>query len=47
MLSVSSYTKDYVDACRAKVAAQLASYRKVLAAKPSGSMRSSASSSTT
>jgi hypothetical protein len=36
MLSVSSYTKDYVDACRAKVAAQLASYRKVLAAKPSG-----------
>ena len=36
MLSVSSYTRDYVDACRAKVAAQLASYRKVLAAKPSG-----------
>ncbi len=35
MLMVSSYTKDYVDACRAKVAAQLASYRKVLAAKPS------------
>lgn len=36
MLSVSRYTKDYVDACRAKVAAQLASYRKVLAAKPLG-----------
>ena len=35
MLSVSSYAKDYVDACRAKVAAQLASYRNVLAAKPS------------
>ena len=35
MLMVSSYTKDYVDACRAKVAAQLASYRKMLAAKPS------------
>jgi hypothetical protein len=34
MLMVSSYAKDYVDACRAKVAAQLASYRKVLAAKP-------------
>jgi len=35
VLSVSSYAKDYVDACRAKVAAQLASYRNVLAAKPS------------
>ena len=35
MLMVSSYAKDYVDACRAKVAAQLASYRQVLAAKPS------------
>jgi hypothetical protein len=34
MLMVSSYAKDYVDACRAQVAAQLASYRKVLAAKP-------------
>jgi hypothetical protein len=34
MLSVSSYSKDYVDACRARVAAQLASYRKVLASKP-------------
>jgi hypothetical protein len=34
MLSVSRYAKDYVDACRAKLAAQLASYRKVLAAKP-------------
>jgi hypothetical protein len=33
MLMVSSYAKDYVDACRAKVAAQLASYRKALAAK--------------
>ena len=36
MLMVGSFTKDYVDACRAKVAAQLASYRTVLAAKPSG-----------
>jgi hypothetical protein len=36
MLSVSSYTKDYVDACRTKVAAQLASHRKVSAAKPPG-----------
>lgn len=36
MLGVSRYTKDYVGACRGKVAAQLASYRKVLAAKPSG-----------
>ncbi|MCI0465439.1 MAG: hypothetical protein L0Y57_00270 [Beijerinckiaceae bacterium] len=35
MLCVSSYTKDYVDACRAKVGEQLASYRKVVAAKPS------------
>lgn len=35
MLMVSSYAKGYVDACRAKVAAQLASYRKVVAAKPS------------
>jgi hypothetical protein len=35
MLTVSSYAQDYVDACRAKVAAQLASHRKVLAAKPS------------
>jgi len=34
MLMVGSYTKDHVDACRAKVAAQLASYREVLAAKP-------------
>jgi hypothetical protein len=34
MLMVGSYAKEYVDACRAKVAAQLASYRKVLAAKP-------------
>lgn len=31
MLSVSSYPKDYVDACRAKATAQLASYRKVRA----------------
>jgi hypothetical protein len=31
---VGSYAKDYVDACRANVAAQLGSYRKVLAAKP-------------
>jgi len=36
MLSVSSYPKNYVDACRVKVAAQLASYRKLLAAKPAG-----------
>jgi hypothetical protein len=36
MLMVSSYAKDYVDACRAKVTAQLASYRKVLAGKPAG-----------
>jgi hypothetical protein len=35
MLTVSSYAQDYVDACRAKVAAQLASHWKVLAAKPS------------
>jgi hypothetical protein len=35
MLSVSSYTEDYVDACRAKVAAQLTSYRKVSTARPS------------
>jgi hypothetical protein len=34
MLMVGSYAKDYVHACRAQVAAQLASYRKVLAAKP-------------
>src|SRR5919106_5031343 len=34
MLIVGSYTKDYVDACRAKVAAQLAGYRNVQAAKP-------------
>jgi hypothetical protein len=34
MLMVSNYAKDYVDACRAKVAAQLASYRNVQAAKP-------------
>jgi hypothetical protein len=34
MLMVSSYAKDYVDTCRANVAAQLASYRKVLTAKP-------------
>lgn len=34
MLTVSSYAKDYVDACRAQVSAQLASCRKVLAAKP-------------
>jgi hypothetical protein len=34
MLMVSSYAKDYVDACRAQVAAQLASYRKVVAAQP-------------
>ena len=34
MLMVGSYAKEYVDACRAKVAAQFASYRKVLAAKP-------------
>jgi hypothetical protein len=33
---VSAATKDYVDCCRAKVTAQLASYRKVLAAKPAG-----------
>jgi hypothetical protein len=33
MLMVSSYPKDYVEACRARVAAQLASYRKVLDAK--------------
>ena len=32
MLMVASYAKDYVDACHAKVAAQLASYRKVLVA---------------
>jgi len=34
MLSVSSYAKDYVDGSRAKLASQLASYRKVAAAKP-------------
>jgi hypothetical protein len=34
MLMVSSYAKHYVDACRATVAAQLASYRKLLAAQP-------------
>ncbi|MGH6905088.1 MAG: hypothetical protein ACREIR_20390 [Geminicoccaceae bacterium] len=34
MLMVSSYAKDYVDACRAQVAAQLASYRQMLAVKP-------------
>jgi hypothetical protein len=32
MLMVGSYSKDYVEACLAKVVAQLASYRKVLAA---------------
>ncbi len=47
MLSVSGYAKDYLDASRAKVAAQLASYRKILAAQPQRSTRSSASSSTT
>ena len=36
MLGVSSYAKDYVGVCRTQVAAQLASYRKVLAAKPAG-----------
>ncbi|HEY7609455.1 MAG TPA: hypothetical protein VIF14_09505 [Alphaproteobacteria bacterium] len=36
MLDVSRYAKDDVVACRANVAAQLASYRKLLAAKPSG-----------
>jgi hypothetical protein len=36
MLMVSSYPKDYVEACRAQVAAQLASYRKVLGATPLG-----------
>jgi hypothetical protein len=36
MLGVGSYTKDYVGACRAKVAAQLASYRTVAVAKPTG-----------
>jgi hypothetical protein len=35
MLMASSYAKDHVGARRAKVAAQLASYRHVLAAKPS------------
>jgi hypothetical protein len=34
MLMVSSYPKGYVEACRAQVAAQLASYRKVLGAMP-------------
>jgi hypothetical protein len=34
MLMISSYRRDCVDACRAKVEAQLASYRNVLAAKP-------------
>src|SRR5260370_26484199 len=34
MLSVSFYTKDYVDSCRAKVAAQVASYSKISAATP-------------
>jgi hypothetical protein len=34
MLMVSSYAKDYVEACRAQVAAQLASYRRVLGATP-------------
>lgn len=36
MLMVSSYAKYYVEACRANVAGQLASYRTLLAAKPSG-----------
>jgi hypothetical protein len=36
MLMVASYSKDYVGACRAKVAAQLASYREIAAAKPAG-----------
>jgi hypothetical protein len=35
MLVVSSYAEDYVDACRAQVAAQLASYRNLLATKRS------------
>ena len=34
MLGVSKYSKDYVNACRARVAAQLASYRKLPIAKP-------------
>jgi hypothetical protein len=34
MLMVSSYAKDYVEACRAQVAAQLVSYRRVLGATP-------------
>jgi hypothetical protein len=36
MLSVSFYPKDYVASCGANVAAQLASYGKILAAKPLG-----------
>jgi hypothetical protein len=34
MLGVSSYSKDYVNACRAQVTAQLASHRKASAVKP-------------
>jgi hypothetical protein len=34
MLMVSSYGRDHVGACRAKVAAQLAGYRTLPAAKP-------------
>jgi hypothetical protein len=34
MLMVSSYAGEYVDAWRAKAAAQLASYRQAPAAKP-------------
>jgi hypothetical protein len=36
MLMIASYSKDYVGACRAKVAAQLAGYREMPAAKPAG-----------
>ena len=33
MLMVGSFAKGYVDACRTNIVAQLAGYRKVLAAK--------------
>jgi hypothetical protein len=32
MLSVNSYTRDYIDACRARVRSQVASYNDLLAA---------------